>query len=130
VRLSDTQRFFVLPAGSKDVRLRSRQFVPAHVIPESGDWRVLGICVSRLQIDGQDVSLDQHEAFANGWHHVEHYPNNFRQRWTNGVTKLPAGCRLIVLDTAVPGLYWSEHYANNVVALFGAQESANAQGAA
>jgi hypothetical protein len=117
VRLSDTRRFFSLPDGCEDVSLRSRQFVPAHVNPESGDWRVLGICVGRLQIDGQAVALDQDDAFTNGWHDVEQDPNNLSQRWTHGVTPLPAGCRLIVIDIAGRGYYWSEHDGDNV-ALF------------
>jgi hypothetical protein len=121
VRVSDTRRFFALPEGCQNIRLRSRQFVPAQVSPDSGDWRELGICVGRLQIDGQDIALDQDEAFTSGWHDVEQYADNFRQRWTDGAAKLPAGCRLIVIDIAGRGYYWSEHYENNVVALFGAQ---------
>jgi hypothetical protein len=121
VRVSDTRRFFALPEGCQNIRLRSRQFVPAHVNPDSGDWRELGICVGRLQIDGQDIALDQDEAFTSGWHQVEKLSGNFRQRWTHGVTKLPAGCRLIVIDTAGRGHYWSERYEDNVIALFGAQ---------
>jgi hypothetical protein len=80
VRVSETRRFFALPEGCVNIRLRSRQFVP-----------------------------------------VEQYADNFRQRWTDGAAKLAAGCRLIVIDTAGRGYYWSEHYENNVVALFGAQ---------
>jgi hypothetical protein len=121
VRVSDTRRFFALPEGCVNVRLRSRQFVPAQVNPDSGDWRELGICVGRLQIDGQDIALDQDEAFTSGWHQVEQYADNLRQRWTDGAAKLPVGCRLIVIDIAGLGYYWSEHYGDNVVALFGAQ---------
>ena len=113
-RLSDTRRFFLLPDGSEHIVLHSRQFVPAEVLPASADRRVLGVCVGRLQIDGADLALDQAGHFTGGWHPFEHHENDTRLRWTDGATPLPAGCRLVVIDTAGPGYYWAERR-NNVV---------------
>jgi hypothetical protein len=118
VRLSETRVAILLPANCREIELRSRTFIPTQIHPESQDDRRLGICVGRLQIDGQDLALDQAEAFARGWHDVEHYPNNFRQRWTDGVTPLPANARLIVIDIAGRSYYWRDRK-DNVVDLFG-----------
>jgi len=56
--LSPTRRAFLLPAERSSIELRCRSFIPAHVLPASDDQRSLGICVSRLQLDGADVALE------------------------------------------------------------------------
>jgi hypothetical protein len=124
--LSDSRRFFLVPDGIEHVVLHSRHFVPAEVQPASGDRRVLGVCVGRLQIDGEDLALDQDELFSSGWHGFEHKE---KLRWTQGATPLPAGCRLVVIDTAGRGHYWPGR-PNNVVPLFGATGVTRVAGAA
>ena len=52
IRLSETRLAFALPAGGREIALRSNVFVPAHTVAESADPRELGLCVGRLQIDG------------------------------------------------------------------------------
>jgi len=108
VRVSKTRRFFVVPEASADVVLHSNQCVPARVRPDSDDRRVLGVCVGRLQIDGEDRVLDHDSLFSSpGWHPFESRRYGGVQRWTSGAARMPAGCRLIVLDTTEEGLYWS-----------------------
>jgi hypothetical protein len=104
---------FLLPAGRTDVALVSRTFTPAHADAKSTDPRSLGVCVSRLQIDGEDVALGGDRLDGSGWHELE--PGRW---WTRGRTALPAGARLVVIDLAGMGRYWQEP-AENVVALFG-----------
>jgi hypothetical protein len=46
---------FMLPPACCDIRLMSRTFIPAHTRAASTDTRSLGLCVNRLQINGDDV---------------------------------------------------------------------------
>jgi len=41
-----------LPATARHLTIVSRRFVPAHMEPASNDYRVLGVAVSRLALDG------------------------------------------------------------------------------
>jgi hypothetical protein len=118
VRLSDRRLAFTLPAAGSTIELRSRRYVPAQTLPSSGDQRGLGLCVSRLQIDGSDVPLADEAAFALGWHALEGNPDGSRWRWSRDRVPLPAGTRLIVIDIFGAGRYWAKP-ANTVVALFG-----------
>jgi hypothetical protein len=92
---------FLLPDGRRRVQLASRTFIPAHVGAESADFRTLGLCVGRLQIDGEEIALDDTALFTAGWHKKE--PG---QCWTNGAAALPARSRLVVIDLAGEGRYW------------------------
>ena len=104
VWLSERRAVFMLPEGGRRVRLRSRRFVPAHTDPASGDQRVLGVCVGRLQIDGEEIDLGDEALFAEGWHGLESWGGG--QRWTEGDAALPAGSRLLMLDLIGEGRYW------------------------
>jgi hypothetical protein len=117
-RLSPSRMAFLLPAAGATIELRCRSFVPAHVNPASGDQRSLGICVSRLQLDGADVPLDDETVFALGWHGVERNPDGRQWRWSLDRMPLPMGTRLIVIDLDGPGFYWTQS-ASDVIALFG-----------
>jgi hypothetical protein len=92
--------------------------VPAHTLAASGDQRGLGLCVSRLQIDGSDVPLADEAAFAMGWHEFEGNVDGPRWRWSRDRVPLPACTRLIVIDLAGKGQYWAKP-ANTVTAQFG-----------
>ena len=116
--LSPTRRAFLLPAERSSIELRCRSFIPAHVLPASDDQRSLGICVSRLQLDGADVALEDEAAFALGSHALEGDSEGHHWRWSHDRTPLPAGTRLIVIDIRGPGYYWAER-SSAVIALFG-----------
>jgi hypothetical protein len=106
MRLSETRLAFVLPAQGRDISLRSRRFVPAHVVASNNDPRVLGLCVAELQIDGIAVLLERDETCMSGWREAEYAGETFAHRWTTGATPLPAGARVVILDLAGPGYYW------------------------
>ena len=108
IRLSETRLAFALPAGRESVVLKSNAFIPAHALAESGDERELGLCVARLQIDGDDIVLEDEALAAFGWHRPEREAGRFQRRWTRGEVLLPAGTRLVLIDLAGRGHYWRE----------------------
>jgi len=105
-RLSETQLRFVLPAGGREISLRSNVFIPAHTVAESADARELGLCIGRLQVDGAAVELDDDEACAAGWRKAEFADGRFSHRWTTGATPVLAGARIVIVDLAGAGYYW------------------------
>ena len=111
---------FTLPSGCANIRLMSRTFIPTHTVAENCDARSLGICVRRLQIDGEDIALDDASLDSHGWHDLEGRPDiaDQRWRWTRGSTRLSPRTRLVVIDLGGRGYYWQERK-DNVVALFG-----------
>lgn len=93
---------FHLDPGEASVRLRSHSFVPAQMMPDSMDWRVLGMGVTRLALDGGEVNLAALDA-SDGWHAPER-----GRRWTTGDTLID--CRgAATLDLAIDlgGRYWT-----------------------
>jgi Hint domain len=115
-RLRETRLAFALPAEGREISLRSRHFAPAHTVAESDDARTLGLCVAGLQIDGFAVSLERDEACMSGWREAEYEGETFTHRWTTGVTPLPDGARVVILDLAGVGYYWSDKR-DNIVAV-------------
>ncbi len=101
---SDTRLAFTLPSGGRDISLRSRVFIPAHTMAESADLRELGLCVSRVEIDGVTLALDNDE--ASGWREAEFNEGCFSHRWTTGAAPLPAGSTMVVVDLLGAGHYW------------------------
>jgi hypothetical protein len=90
-----------LPADMREVRLRSRSWVPAQMRPAEDDPRRLGVAIGRLWLDGREVALDS-PALAQGWHPAE--PG---ARWTDGDAVLAvAGVRTLGFALAMTGLYW------------------------
>jgi len=90
-----------LPPGVREVRLRSRIWVPAQMRPDENDTRRLGIAVGRLWLDGREVSLDS-PALSRGWH-----PPEPGARWTDGdATLAVAGARMVGFALAMSGSYW------------------------
>jgi len=116
IKFAEWRFGFAVAAGCADIRLMSRTFIPAHTVATSADPRSLGVCVGRLQLDGEDIALDDEARFREGWHLSE--PG---LRWTTGSTPLPARTRLIVINLAGDGCYWQEPR-GNVVPVFGQQE--------
>jgi hypothetical protein len=93
----------MLPPGARYVRLRSRSAVPAEVTADSGDARRLGLAVTGLALDGEEVPP---AARASGWHRPE--PG---LQWTDGdavVTCADAADRPRLLEIAGAALlrYW------------------------
>jgi Hint domain len=113
IRLSDTRVAFILP-GSDGMTLHSRTFVPSQMNADSEDGRQLGLCVGRWQINGTDIPMDDDRQFADGWHALERTAGGEPLRWATGSSVLPAGSRLLVIDLAGHGYYWSQdcHDAN------------------
>jgi hypothetical protein len=90
-----------LPVGAQALRLTSRCWTPAHVLPDAKDRRCLGVGVLRLVVDGHAVSLDSPN-LRSGWHEPE--PDG---RWTTGdATLTVTGAREIALLVARAGTYW------------------------
>ncbi len=104
--LSESRLAFVLPAGGREIALRSNVFVPAHALASSTDTRELGLCISGLQIDGSALALDS--PCAKGWLDSEFAGGRFTHRWTSGSTPLPAGARIVIVDLAGVGHYWRQ----------------------
>jgi hypothetical protein len=86
---------FTLDEPEAEIRLVSRAIVPAEA-RMSPDQRRLGIAVSRILLDGADVSLD-HWSLRDGWHEPE-----ASWRWTDGSARflLPAGTRDVEIVVA------------------------------
>jgi hypothetical protein len=105
--LCDKRIAFLLPEGGTQIELRCRRFIPARVNPASTDQRALGICMARWQIDGVDVALTD-DAALSAWHALESDADGRRWRWSQDRVPLPPRTRLIVLDLAFPGLYWTK----------------------
>jgi len=97
---------FMLPADCSTLELRSRSFVPAHVQPTSYDLRTLGLCVGRLQVDGNDLKLDDDSVFSEGWYPCETAAGGTHWRWSRGRAALPPNSRLVVIDLHGQGRYW------------------------
>jgi hypothetical protein len=83
------------------MRIVSRVWTPSHMQLGNNDQRSLGVAVSRLWLDGREVSLDS-PGLVSGWHAAE--PN---WRWTDGDAGLAfAGVRELAFDVAMTGTYW------------------------
>jgi hypothetical protein len=107
IQLCETRAAFVLPAGARSITLVSRTFIPAQINPCSQDQRTLGVYVQRLQLDGEDVAMNDDDAFGPGWHHHEPRENSAGARWTTGVTPIASSARLVIIDLAGQGYYWT-----------------------
>ncbi len=85
-----------LPAGARDLRLRSRSFVPAEIDPGSTDRRRLGVAVAAVLLGGWPLAA---EAFADGWHPRDRGPGA-GWRWSCGdaALRLPALTRATTLE--------------------------------
>jgi hypothetical protein len=107
MKFGGTQFAFVLPCDARDIKLVSRTFVPAHMVTDSTDHRRLGVCVTRLRIDAEDVPLDHESLSSDGWNELERDGDHAR-RWTAGVATIPRKGGLMVVEISEQGSYWSE----------------------
>ena len=97
---------FVLPENGRMIALRSMVFVPASMDCANSDSRELGLCVRRLQVDGETIALDDDGACGKGWQQAFFVGGRFHHRWTSGAVALSPGARVISLDLAGFGRYW------------------------
>ena len=88
---------FVIPKGCEFVVLSSRAFTPAYSEAGSNDQRELGLCVSRLSVDGDNRAL---ECDARGWLEAEYEEGRVARRWTNGAAELSPRAQVVVVDLA------------------------------
>jgi len=117
---------FLIPPDRTQIELHSRVFVPTRIDAASGDKRRLGVCVSRLQIDGVDVPLDDSRAFERGWHELEACSPEHRQRWSREWAALPDATRLVLIELAGRSFCWAQAPHSAVkprLALVGASET-------
>jgi len=116
IQLSETRLAFALPAGAAEVTLMSKVFVPMQTRADSSDPRELGLCIGHLEVDGDEIALDLDEFCASGWQPAEREDGRFKYRWTRGITPLPPGTRIVIVEIAGAGYYWRDPL-DNVVAL-------------
>ncbi len=90
-----------LPETTQCVRLISHVWSPAQMRPDQEDTRALGVAISRIWLDGREVSLES-SGLSGGWHAPE--PG---WRWTDGDAVLAlAGVRELAFAIAMTGSYW------------------------
>lgn len=100
---------FVLPAGARDVEIRSHAAVPADVTACPDDRRRLGVALAAVVVETgttrHDVALDS-AAWGAGLHGVE-TAGDRSWRWTDGAAllALPAGASVLEIELAgtLPG---------------------------
>jgi antigen 43 len=96
---------FLLPSGTRELRIVSHPGVPAELDPGVDDRRRLGARIGAVFVDGKVLPLE-HAALAAGFHPPE-CSGGERWRWTDGAALLrlpaplprPATLELLVRDT-------------------------------
>ncbi len=91
---------FVLPEHFDVLRLVSRHFAPAEILPTSDDRRRLGVAVTSLILDGETIT----PAMGNGW-----YAGEDGLQWTDGDARISARTGA-VLEVRIAGIgrYWND----------------------
>jgi autotransporter passenger strand-loop-strand repeat protein len=91
---------FRLPRGVTVARLLTRSAVPAFVRADSDDHRRLGVAVSRMTLDGREITLTD-ARLGKGWYGVE---NGWR--WTDGDAAIAvAKARVLEIGLAMTARY-------------------------
>ena len=102
LRLDGDAIDMMLPLGARTLVLHSKAAPPAHVAAGHEDLRLLGVPVTAIALDGEDVSLDDPRLSA-GWHAAE--PD---LRWTDGAAEIDVRrARRIRVEVARLNLYWT-----------------------
>ncbi len=81
---------FVVPAGTKSVRILSRSGMPTDINRHSNDWRRIGVALGQIVLrNGSQVREipSDHPSLADGWHRAER-TSKAMWRWTNGNAEL------------------------------------------
>jgi hypothetical protein len=104
VSVIDGRFRFEAPEDMRSLRLRSRSAVLAQLVEtDSSEVRRLGVCVTKIVVDGRDIALDAPE-LSDGWHEVEEEAPR-RWRWSNGDAELPIGRTVTLWLHALPAAY-------------------------
>jgi hypothetical protein len=98
---------FVLPPGTRQMRLISRAQSPTEARPWLGDRRRLGVCVKRIVLRGADDLFEipvDHPDLTQGWWAVER-DGQTMSRWTDGeaVLQLPSMSGNVMLEIHLAG---------------------------
>jgi hypothetical protein len=81
----------------------SRIFIPAHMKSDVEDARALGIAISCLWLNDEEIGLDE-PCLTQGWHAPER-----DWRWTNGDALIATwGAHDLAFEVALIGTYWLE----------------------
>jgi hypothetical protein len=95
---------FRLPKGAAEIRLVSRSGVPAHMSADGTDYRTLGVAVSCIVADGQEVPLGDKRRLRSGWYEPE-----AGWCWTDGNAQLAIpGARVLEVTVAMTANYWEK----------------------
>jgi hypothetical protein len=94
---------FTVEGGAKTIRLVSRTWTPADMIPDSEDRRLLGVVALRIVIDGHAIDLAE---LGDGWSRNES-DGSCDWRWTEGSAALPPGSQRIEIEIASDAIYWT-----------------------
>jgi hypothetical protein len=108
VRLGESIYGCILPKGCRDIALGSRSFIPSAREFDHPDIRRLGVCVSRVEVDGRVLLLEDDAQFPLGWWPFEQHDNGDRVRWTDGEASLPASTRVVRIDLVGRPQYLAE----------------------
>ena len=85
---------FAVPPGASELRLLSRDFLPADMRPYADDWRRLGVAVAGVLWRGgsetREIATDR-QALSRGWH-VPERAGTAVWRWTDGDAAIPVEC--------------------------------------
>ena len=86
--------------------ITSRSFTPAYINPTSTDHRRLGLAITRITADGNNIPLD-HPSLTTGWHKPE-----TTHRWTTGHATIALPATIITIETIpTTATYWQERRA-------------------
>jgi hypothetical protein len=86
---------------TRNVRLVSRVWIPAHMALDTDDVRSLGVAISRVRLDGRELDSDA-PCLSNGWHAPE--PD---WRWTDGDAWIETcDARELAFELMMTGHYW------------------------
>jgi hypothetical protein len=105
--VNEQRMAFAIPPDRTGIALCCRGFIPTEIDAASRDYRRLGVCVGRLQIDGVDLALNDATAFESGWHELEVHSPEHHHRWSHQSAPLPDGTRLVVIELAARSHCWA-----------------------
>jgi hypothetical protein len=107
IHKDDNLAIFVVPRGSREIRLLSRAQSPTETRPWLDDRRTLGVRVKRIVLRGMDelreIPMD-HPDLTKGWWDIERN-GQMMSRWTDGnaVVHLPAMKGPVMLEVHLAG---------------------------
>ena len=92
VSTQDNTISFMVSAGARTVRLKSRATRPSALTPWLDDPRTLGVAIRSVTLrdqTGESVVNADHPGLRDGWHGAERMADGMFWRWSNGDASLP-----------------------------------------